>query len=378
MPYIGKSPEFGVRERFYYTQTSAGATSISGFDDNGTSLRFTDGNYVDVYLNGVLLVDGVDYGTSTANTISSLSALADEDVVEVVVYDVFNLAKNQAEVTRTRYYKTASGGETSISGNDDDGVAITFPAGAQLDVSLNGVSLVAGADYNTSTANTIGGLSALTAGNVIEIVKYEKFVVSDTVSKAAGGTFGGAITATSFSGDGSALTGISSGVKQIVVHQETTIKTDGHVFASSGTSYRLMSAANAVDSTSKMEVTITPSSASSKILISVSCFFECSSSSHDTIWTLYRNTSTRLGQADDGNRRGGIANSMTSLDSNADSTMDAVHFIFQDEPNTTSATTYTLAFSANSSQNLFLNRTVAYGDSSGIERAVSLIMAQEI
>ena len=57
-----------------------------------------------------------------------------------------------------------------------------------------------------------------------------------------------------------------SGVKQTVVHQEDTIKTDGHVFASSGTAYKLMSAANAVDSTSKMEVTITPSSASSKVL----------------------------------------------------------------------------------------------------------------
>ena len=191
MPYIGKSPEFGVRERFYYTQTSAGATSISGFDDNGTSLRFTDGNYVDVYLNGVLLVDGVDYGTSTANTISSLSALADGDVIEIVAYDVFNIAKNNAEVTRTRYYKTASGSETAISGNDDSGVAIAFPAGAQLDVSLNGVSLVAGTDYNTSTANTISGLSSLSAGQVIEIVKYEKFVVSDTVSAAAGGSFGG-------------------------------------------------------------------------------------------------------------------------------------------------------------------------------------------
>jgi hypothetical protein len=230
MPYLGKSPEFGVRERFYYTQTSAGATSISGFDDNGTSLRFTDGNYVDVYLNGVLLVDGVDYGTSTANTISSLSALADEDVIEIVVYDVFNLAKNNAEVTRTRYYKTASGSETTISGNDDSGVAITFPAGAQLDVSLNGVSLVAGTDYNTSTANTISGLSALSAGQVIEIVKYEKFVVSDTVSKSAGGAFGGAVSATSLTGvvvnagrqslasaNGYIWTGIPSTAKKIIV-----------------------------------------------------------------------------------------------------------------------------------------------------------------
>ena len=210
MPYIGKSPEFGVRQRYYFTQSSGGGTSVSGTDDNGITLKFTDGNFVDVFLNGVLLVDGTDYGTSTANTISNLSAMASGDVVEVLVYDVFNIAKNQAEVTRTRYYKTASGGETSISGNDDSGVAIQFEAGAQLDVSLNGVSLVAGSDYNTSTANTIGGLTALTAGNVIEIVKYEKFVVSDTVSKAAGGTFSGNVSmggtlsvtgTTTFSGD---------------------------------------------------------------------------------------------------------------------------------------------------------------------------------
>jgi hypothetical protein len=174
------------------------------------------------------------------------------------------------------------------------------------------------------------------------------------------------------------VSGVASGVKQTVVHQETTVKTDGHVFASSGTSFRLMSAANAVDSTSKMEVTITPSSASSKILISVSCFFEPNTSQHDVFWTLYRNTSTRLGQADDGNRRGGIANSMTSLDGNNDSTLDSVKFIFQDEPNTTSATTYTLAFSGAGSTNLFLNRPVGYGDSTGIERTVSLIMAQEL
>ena len=53
---------------------------------------------------------------------------------------------------------------------------------------LNGVSLVAGADYNTSSANTVGGLSALTAGQVVEIVIYEKFQLADVVSKAAGGT----------------------------------------------------------------------------------------------------------------------------------------------------------------------------------------------
>ena len=194
MSYIGKSPSgSGVRTRYYFTQSSGGGTSISGTDDNGKTLTYTDGEYVDVYLNGVLLVHGTDYGTGTANTISSLAALASGDVVEVVVYDIFNVAKINNEAVRKRYYKTASGSETSISGADDSGATITFPANAEIEVKLNGVALVQGTDYNTTTANTVGGLSALSAGQVVEVVVYERFVLGDTVSKADGGTFASAV-----------------------------------------------------------------------------------------------------------------------------------------------------------------------------------------
>ena len=93
MAYLGKSPTgTGVRSRFYYTQTSGGGTTISGTDDSSKTLTFTDGEYIDVYLNGVLLVAGTDYNTNTANTISGLAALANGDVVEVVVYDIFTVA----------------------------------------------------------------------------------------------------------------------------------------------------------------------------------------------------------------------------------------------------------------------------------------------
>ena len=92
MPYIGKSPQFGVRSRFYYTQSSAGGTSVSGTDDNGKTLKFSDGEFVDVMLNGVTLVAGTDYNTSTTNTIAGLAALSNGDVVEVVVYDTFSVS----------------------------------------------------------------------------------------------------------------------------------------------------------------------------------------------------------------------------------------------------------------------------------------------
>ena len=87
------------------------------------------------------------------------------------------LGKTPSQATRQRYYKTASGGETSISGTMTTGGTLTFNDGEFVDVKLNGVSLVAGTDYNTNTANTIAGLSALSANDQVEIVVYDTFSV---------------------------------------------------------------------------------------------------------------------------------------------------------------------------------------------------------
>jgi len=276
MAYIGKSPQgSGVRTRYYYT-AAGGETSISGADDNGRTLTFTDGEYVDVYLNGILLVAGTDYGTGTTNTINGLTALTASDIVEVVVYDIYSVAKINSEAIRYRYYKTASGGETSISGTDDSGATITFPANAEIDVRVNGVSLVQGTDYNTTTANTVGGLTALTAGQVVEIVYFSSFLLSDTVSKASGGTFGGNVNV---SGNITATTGI--GVVQVTSTQVTATGS----FSTASTSY--------VTDSTMPTLNITPSSASSKIMI----MFRIGMQHDDTgqiINTIYRNSTTDL------------------------------------------------------------------------------------
>jgi hypothetical protein len=134
MPYIGRSTDgFGVRNRFIYL-ASSGDTSVSGADANGATLTFTDGAYVDVYLNGVLLKAGTDYNTNTANTIAGLSALAANDEVTVIVFDVFTVAD---------MVSATSGG--TFSG------AVT--ANSTLD--MNGTELILDADADTSiTADT--------------------------------------------------------------------------------------------------------------------------------------------------------------------------------------------------------------------------------
>jgi len=98
---------------------------------------------------------------------------------------------------RSRYYYTATGGETSLSGADDNGLTLVFSDGKYVDVSLNGLALIAGTEYNTNTANTISGLSALSASDVVEIVVYDIFTVADTVSAANGGTFSGNVVMSS-------------------------------------------------------------------------------------------------------------------------------------------------------------------------------------
>ena len=91
MPYLGRGSDFGVRSVFHFLATN-GQTSVSGSDADGKALNFTDGNFIDVYLNGVRLKLGEDYNTGTANTIAGLSALDANDEVNVVVYDTFTVA----------------------------------------------------------------------------------------------------------------------------------------------------------------------------------------------------------------------------------------------------------------------------------------------
>jgi len=90
MPYLGRGPGFGIRQKYFYT-ASADDTSVSGSDDNGLTLIFTDGLFIDVYLNGVLLDPNSDYNTTTTNTVAGLAALSANDFVEVIVYEQFSI-----------------------------------------------------------------------------------------------------------------------------------------------------------------------------------------------------------------------------------------------------------------------------------------------
>ena len=76
--------------RYRYVAT-AGQTSVSGTDANGLTLSYIAGKE-QVYLNGVLLVRDTDYTASNGTSITSLAALAVNDVVEIITFTAFDLA----------------------------------------------------------------------------------------------------------------------------------------------------------------------------------------------------------------------------------------------------------------------------------------------
>ena len=133
MPYIGRSQNFGVRSRFQY-QATASQTSFSGSDANSLSLSYNDSRYMDVYQNGVLLVPGTDYAATTGTSVVLVTGASLNDIVEMVVYDVFSVANSYTKAEAdTRYPFKGNNSIIRLNGQ-------TISADITIDADENGVS----------------------------------------------------------------------------------------------------------------------------------------------------------------------------------------------------------------------------------------------
>ena len=92
---------------------------------------------------------------------------------------------------RERFTYVASANATSISGADANSRTLAFEDPEYVDVFLNGVRLKKDTDYNTNTANTIAGLSALAANDEVEVIVNDIFTLADMVNANTGGDFRG-------------------------------------------------------------------------------------------------------------------------------------------------------------------------------------------
>jgi hypothetical protein len=81
----------------------------------------------------------------------------------------------------TSWKKTMSGGETSVSGTDDNAVTLSYTVGLEQ-VFINGVLQVRGADYTATDGTSIDSLSALVANDIVTVVCYAPFNVANTIA----------------------------------------------------------------------------------------------------------------------------------------------------------------------------------------------------
>ena len=98
--------------------------------------------------------------------------------------------------TAARFKYTASGGQTTFTGSDDNGNTLAYDAGF-IDIYLNGAKLVNGTDVTVTSGTSVVLASGATAGDIISIVAYGTFnvaainaanITAGTLATARGGT----------------------------------------------------------------------------------------------------------------------------------------------------------------------------------------------
>jgi len=91
------------------------------------------------------------------------------------------------------YNYTATSGQTTFSGSDDNANTLSYTA-PNLFVTLNGIMLESGTDYTATSGTSIVLASGAALNDEVNIYAIRSFSVADTVSAANGGTFSGNIT----------------------------------------------------------------------------------------------------------------------------------------------------------------------------------------
>jgi hypothetical protein len=143
---------------------TAAAASYDSFDDRYLGSKSSaptldnDGN---------ALIEGALYWNSVSNA--------------MLAWDGSEWASISSTSDIYRYRFTASGGETSVSGLDDNGLTLSYIAGKEQ-VYLNGVLLARTSDYTASNGTSITSLAALTASDILEVITFTAFELANVLS----------------------------------------------------------------------------------------------------------------------------------------------------------------------------------------------------
>ena len=168
MAYIGRSPGDTSVTIARQTYTVAASTqSLFTF-----SAGYKPG-LVEVYLNGVKLIDGTDYTATNGSTITLTAAAVNSDVLEIVGYKAFNLGQVNSSADNFHVGRDLSvGGRTTLSGNLT-GVAATFSG----NVNVGGV-------LTYEDVANVDSIGIITARSDIHVLTAGKLLAGTTSARA--------------------------------------------------------------------------------------------------------------------------------------------------------------------------------------------------
>ena len=172
MAYIGNTTQTVLRTSTFITAT-AGQTVIN--IPGGYNL-----NAIDVFVNGIKLVQNNDYTANNGISVTMSSSLSLNDEVEVVVYGDYQLQNTERQIPRSRKIHV-------FTVDSNQNTTYTIPDGYYpntLDVFLNGVRLINVTDYDESNGTSITLVNTPNVADEIHVVVYSSFVLNSLVPNA--------------------------------------------------------------------------------------------------------------------------------------------------------------------------------------------------
>ena len=157
MAYIGNGP--GVASQRITTSLTATSNQTTFTPTSGYTV-----GYVDVYLNGVRLINGTDYTASNGTTVVLASGAAENDVLEVVAYLPRGLSDGYTKAEADNRYMSASA-TTLPSQTDNSGKFLTTDGSAASWETINVTPTPASV---SDQANTSTGYFDLPAGTTAQ------------------------------------------------------------------------------------------------------------------------------------------------------------------------------------------------------------------
>ena len=161
----------GERVGGLYQQTSfrytvdSGQTVITGVDGFGQTLNY-EADMIDVFLNGVLIVDSDDYTQTSSSTLTIASPLDSGDEISII-YRRGSLV-TPSTVT---YEYTATAGQSTFTGVAANGKSLAYSPGA-VHVFKQGLLLKSGTDYTANNGSSVVLTSGATVSDKIAIAAY--------------------------------------------------------------------------------------------------------------------------------------------------------------------------------------------------------------